>query len=206
MSESGQEIEAKFYLLHPDKMITRLQTLQARLIQSRVLEINLRFDLPNHSLRSQGKVLRLRRDTEAKLTYKGAGKNNSGVLGREEIEFVVNDFEKARQFLKALGYQQTMVYEKYRETYELDDALIMLDELPYGNFIEIEGENVEQVQAIASRLELDAKAAIPTSYTALFENIRRSLQLRFEDISFANFRGIKVSSANMGVRAADNQP
>ena len=203
MSERGQETEAKFYLQHLDKMLTRLHDLQARLIQPRVLETNLRFDLPGASLRSQGRVLRLRRDTKARLTYKGAGQNNQGVLGREEIEFVVDDFEKARQFLEALGYRQSMVYEKYRATYELDDVHIMLDELPYGNFLEIEGDTLDQIRAAASKLDLNWNAAIGTSYTALFENIRKALHLSFQDILFENFKGIHVTPDQMGVHAAE---
>src|ERR1044071_8914017 len=154
MSDRGQETEAKFYVLHLDKVITRLDELQARLIQPRLLETNLRFDLPDNSFRSSGRVLRLRRDTESKFTYKGAGQNKSGVLDRQEIEFAVGDFEKARQFLEALGFRQTMFYEKYRATYEFENASIMLDELPYGNFVEIEGENVEEIQRVAGKLDL----------------------------------------------------
>ena len=63
-------------------------------------------------------------------------------MSRTEIEFGVDDFAKAKQFLEHLGYQSILVYEKYRTTYELDHAHIMLDELPYGNFIEIEGEDL----------------------------------------------------------------
>ncbi len=68
-----------------------------------------------------------------------------------------------------------MYYEKYRTTYELDDALIMLDELPYGSFLEIEGETVEQIRDIAATLHLNWEAAIPSSYTALFESLRRRM-------------------------------
>ncbi len=203
MSDRGQETEAKFYVLHFDQITMRLQELQAHLIQPRVLETNLRFDLPDNSFRSSGRVLRLRRDTESKLTYKGASQNRSGVLDRQEIEFVVGDFEKARQFLEALGFRQTMFYEKYRATYEFDDLSIMLDELPYGDFVEIEGEDVEQIQKLAAKLHLEWSAAIETSYTGLFENVKKALELPFQDISFENFEGIKVTSGQLKVRAAD---
>ena len=203
MSNSGQEIEAKFYLLHLDKMTTRLHELKARLIQPRVLETNLRFDLPDASLRSRGRVLRLRRDAKARLTYKGASENKNGVMDRQEIEFIVEDFEKARQLLEALGYQKSMYYEKYRTTYELEHVFIMLDELPYGNFVEVEGETVEQIQTVSARLNLDWNAAIGTSYTSLFENIRKALQLSFQELSFENFEGIKVISDHLNVQAAD---
>jgi adenylate cyclase class 2 len=203
MANKGQETEAKFYVAHLDQVAARLEQLQARLIQSRVLETNLRFDLPDGSLTSQGRVLRLRRDTEAKLTYKGSGQNKSGVLDRQEIEFVVADDVKARQFLEALGYQKSMYYEKYRTTFELDQASIMLDELPYGDFVEIEGESVEQIQALSARLKLAWNATIPSSYTALFENLRKTMHLSFQDLSFENFRGVEVSAQDLSVQPAD---
>ena len=203
MSTNGQETEAKFFVLHPDKVIEHLEELQARLVQPRVLETNLRFDLPDRSLTVSGRVLRLRYDTEARLTYKGVGQNKSGILDRQEIEFVVQDHEKARQFLEALGYEKSTYYEKYRATYALEDALIMLDELPYGSFVEIEGETVEQIQQISAKLHLDWRAAIPSSYTALFEGLRKSMGLSFLDISFENFRNLRVTPADLNVRPAD---
>lgn len=203
MSGNGQEIEAKFYVLHLDQIMTRLQELEARMIQPRILEINLRFDLPDGTLRSKGHVLRLRHDTNSRLTYKGSGQNIDRILSREEIEFIVDDFEKARNFLHALGYQQIMYYEKYRTTYDLNDTLIMLDELPYGNFVEIEGTTAKQIQAVANILRLDLNAAIEKSYTALFEVVRRNQQLSFQEISFSNFEGIQVNVKDLEERPAD---
>ena len=203
MAGHGQETEAKFYVLHLERIAARLQELKVQQVQSRVLETNLRFDLPDGSLTANGRVLRLRYDTEARLTYKGAGQNKDGVLDRQEIEFIVEEEAKARQFLEALGYQKSMYYEKYRATYEFENALIMLDELPYGNFVEIEGETVDQIQAISKRLNLTWNTAVPSSYTALFEMLRKSLQLPFQDISFDNFRGRNVSAKDLNVRPAD---
>ena len=203
MTKNSQETEAKFYVVRLDRMIARLDEFHARLVQPRVLETNLRFDLPDGSLTSTGRVLRLRLDTQARLTYKGAGQNKSGVLDRQEIEFIVEDDQKARQFLEALGYQESMYYEKYRTTYELDDALIMLDEMPYGSFLEIEGETVEQIRDISAKLHLNWDAAIPSSYTALFESLRRRMGLSFRDLSFENFGDQRVTPADLDVQPAD---
>lgn len=203
MSEHGQEIEAKFYVRDVERIRLSLQNLNARRIQSRVLETNIRFDLPDAKLRAEGRVLRLRRDTDVHLTYKSASNNEQGVLSREEIEFVVGDFEKAKQFLEALGYQKLVYYEKYRTTYELDDTLIMLDELPYGNFVEIEGEGIESIRAVANQLNLTWDTAIATSYHALFERARQKMNLPFEDLSFVNFEGRNVEASDLEVQAAD---
>src|SRR5215510_9639397 len=127
MSETNQEIEAKFYVNNLDKILTRLHELEARLIQPRVLETNIRFDLPDGSFRSGKRVLRLRRDTESRLTYKDPSQNEEGVLSRREIEFTVEDFDKAREFLEALGYQPIFYYEKYRTTYTLESMSELVD-------------------------------------------------------------------------------
>ena len=54
----------------------------------------------------------------------------------------VESFDQARAFLAALGYQVDMVYEKYRTKYELEGVHLDLDEMPYGDFIELEGNDV----------------------------------------------------------------
>lgn len=203
MSDSGRETEVKFYIQDLERVAARLRDLEAQLIQPRTLETNIRFDFPDARLRSEGRVLRLRQDSAARLTYKSASKKDQGILSREEIEFVVDDFEKAKRFLEALGYQKLFYYEKYRATYELNETLIMLDELPYGGFLEIEGENDRSIRLVADQLHLTWKAAVATSYVALFERVCEARKLSFQDISFANFTGVKVDASDLRVQAAD---
>jgi len=167
--------------------------LEARLIQPRILETNLRFDLPDGGLRSEGQVLRLRQDTEARLTYKGGGVNVDGIVNRTEIEFTVEDFDKAKLFLEALGYQKLLQYDKYRTTYELERCHIMLDELPYGNFVEIEGEDSESIRTVAEQLNLNMNVAIAASYSVLFDRVKKSQGLIFTDLTFENFKDISVA-------------
>ena len=208
MSNNGQETEAKFYVLNLAEIEIHLQDLGARLIQARVLETNIRFDLPDARLQSDRRVLRLRRDTDARLTYKSASTNEQGVLSRTEIEFIVGDFEKAKEFLEALDYQPIFYYEKYRTTYVIQlsegSTHIMLDELPYGNFVEIEGETVESIRQVSDALHLKWKAAIGTSYSALFKRVSKTLNLSFQELSFEKFAGIQVTSEDLGVRVAED--
>ncbi len=215
-----QEIEAKFYVMDLKKIEACLQGLEARLIQARILETNIRFDLPDGGLRSEGRVLRLRQDTEAKLTYKSGSTTDQGVLNRTEIEFVVEDFEKAKQFLEALGYQKLFYYEKYRTTYVLESASllanfqqqavgfqtchIMLDELPYGNLVEIEGESVESIRTAAGKLNLNWDSALPTSYHMLFERLcTKHPDLDPKELSFAALNGLNISIGELSIRPGD---
>lgn len=204
MSNSNQEIEAKFYVTGLDGIKKRLHELEAHLIQDRILETNIRFDLPDARLRSQGRVLRLRRDTEARLTYKGGSRSEQGVLSRTEIEFTVGDFDKAKMFLEALGYQELFRYDKYREVYELEGCHIMLDELPYGTFVEIEGENADAIRHLAEMIPLKWEAAIPQSYNALFETVKAILLLPFKDLTYDNFTGVTVKPEHLGVTPANH--
>ncbi|HEX5810359.1 MAG TPA: class IV adenylate cyclase [Anaerolineales bacterium] len=203
MTTGSQEIEAKFYVQDLDRIQARLEELGSQLVQERVLETNIRFDLPGARLRAEGRVLRLRRDSNVRLTYKSASQKKDGVLSREEIEFTVEDFEKAKRFLEALGYQKMFYYEKYRTTYQMSNTFIMLDELPYGDFVEIEGQNHDSIHSMADQLKLDWDAAIAASYHALFKRTCRSLNRTFEDLSFENFAGMAVAAKALGVRAAD---
>ena len=74
-------------------------------VQPRLFELNLRFDTPEGELSRGRKVLRLRQDTQALLTFKGPAQDRSDVAARQEIEFTVSDFLAARHFLEALGYR-----------------------------------------------------------------------------------------------------
>lgn len=198
-----QEIEVKFYVQDLDKLKTQLEKLGATLSQERVLEMNLRFDLPGEILRSQGRVLRLRQDTVTRLTYKGTSKEEDGILSREEIEFTIEDFEKARRIFEALGYQALIYYEKYRTIYDWNETHVMLDELPYGNFVEIEGENARSIHGVANQLNLNWKTAVGTSYFVLFERVCDALDLPFREVSFTNFAGIRVDASHLKIAPAD---
>ena len=209
MSDSNQEIEAKFYVTDLGKIETRLQKLGAHLLHPRILESNIRFDLPDARLRSEHRVLRLRQDTEFRLTYKDPSQNEQGVLSRREIEFKVEDFDKARQFLEALGYQPIFYYEKYRTVYGLQTSEVlvhvMLDELPYGNFVEIEGKTLESIQAASNALDLNWDTAIARSYSALFERLRTTRpNLDPTHLTFTALNGLNIKAEELSVQAADS--
>jgi adenylate cyclase, class 2 len=198
-----QETEAKFHVKDPGKIRSRLDELKATLIQPRVHEVNLRFDTSNGDLRRAKQVLRLRQDEQAHMTFKGPASKQGRVMSREEIEFVVEDFERAKQFIEALGYQQSAFYEKYRATYELDEHHIMLDELPYGDFVEIEGEDIKSIRKISDKLGLRWEAAIEASYLALFERVAKSRGIDKDRLAFDVIGSDKPNMKELGVTQAD---
>ncbi|MFZ0534136.1 MAG: class IV adenylate cyclase [Anaerolineales bacterium] len=202
MSSSDQELEVKFYLSKRREMEAKLNAL-GQLSAPRVHEINLRLDTAKLSLLASGKLLRLRQDSRVRVTYKGPGSEEGGVRLRQELEFTVSDFDTARALFEALGYQVYMMYEKYRTTYQLKNVEVALDEMPTGDFLEIEGPDSESIRNAAQQLELTWETRILDSYTVLFARTRAQMGFDFRDLSFENFKGMSITPQVMGIMIAD---
>jgi adenylate cyclase class 2 len=102
------------------------------------LEENIIFN--GGSLNEKQAVLRLRRtDKKTLLTYKERLPGHSGIKRQIEHETEVEDFETALRIFESLGYTPSLVYEKKRRTWRLAKVEIVLDTLPFGLYMEIEG-------------------------------------------------------------------
>ncbi len=202
MAEKGQEIEVKFYVGDGSQVQKKLAELGAQLIKPRQHEMNLRFDTPDMQLSRGMRALRLRQDQDIRLTYKGPPLLEGGARLREELEFSVNNFEMAKAFLEALGFQVSVMYEKYRTTYQLFNVEVTFDEMPYGNFVELEGPDGKSLLAVAQMLSLNWSYRCLDSYLMLFENLRRRLGFEFRDLSFENFAGMPIQAVDLGVTLA----
>ncbi|MDY0124709.1 MAG: class IV adenylate cyclase [Anaerolineaceae bacterium] len=198
-----QEIEVKFLLKDYSALMQKISDLQLPCSQERIHEFNLRYDLPDGSLVAQKQVLRLRKDTQARLTFKGPGIMEEDVLLRKEIEVVVSDFDATNRLLQALGYQVIMMYEKFRANYLMDKLVLSVDETPLGLFIELEGESPAQVRWAADALGLDWDARINLSYSALLNIFNQSTGHTFRDLNFENFAELDVTPSDLGLSFAD---
>lgn len=205
MSENQQENEVKFLLSDIQIFQTRLITAGAVLHARRVHEINLRFDTPDLALTNAHRVLRLREDTRARLTYKGPADPTAAIASRKEIEFEVSSFSEARDFLLALGYHVSVSYEKFRTTYQWSGTEIDLDEMPYGNFCEIEGRDETSIKSVSQSLGLSWETRSLESYMMLFDRVKSALELKFNDLTFENFSKIPVSPELLGLKPADKK-
>lgn len=195
-----KEIEAKFYLNRIEAIPPRLEELGAELVAPRALETNLRFDTPGNDLDHAHQLLRLRQFDHALLTFKSAAEVNGGVSERVEIETGVGDFDIMRTLLEALSFHISAVYEKYRTMYRLGEVVIALDELPYGNFLEIEGKDAATIHQVAELLGLNWTANITDNYLLL---MRRLPGENHTHLTFEAFEGVTVSPEDLKVIPAD---
>jgi adenylate cyclase class 2 len=157
----GIEIEKKYRLTgeRRERLISRLQESGAK-HQGEEFEENTLYAGGN--LDSSRQVLRLRRiGSLAILTYKERFTSSSSIKHHREDETVVEDAEALADILDALGYKPAVVYEKRRATWLLNGTEIVVDELPFGLFVEIEGEenSITEVEQLLHLEEAEAEMA-----------------------------------------------
>lgn len=181
------EVEVKFYIPDPDKILRRLDDIGA-VSQPKLFETNVRFEDRDCSLIKGNQLLRLRQDESCRLTYKCApDKNTSECKVYQEFEVAVSDFETMTSILNALGYQGIQVYEKWRQTFSWRNVLVCMDTMPYGDFLEIEGPETD-IKKTADTLDLKWEKRILSNYLAIFGTLRKDTHLPFNDVTFDNFK------------------
>lgn len=185
------EIEVKFNLKNSETIRSRILDIGG-ISKGRIFEKNFMYDDRQKSLCNQSSLLRLRQDEKSRLTYKCRVPNeNSEFKVRQELEVEVSDFKIMDNILNSLGFRQEQVYEKWRETLILDSTLFCIDTMPYGIFLEIEGEEKAILKA-ASDLGLKWETRIIAGYLSIFSMIKQDLNLDFFDLTFENFKNVHV--------------
>lgn len=199
------EIEVKFFVTNLANVRERVVAAGASVKKARVYERNIRYDNAWDGLMARGAMLRLRQDKKAKMTFKGVPQDgdhsDTQARVREEIEFEVGDFDSADLLLQRVGFIPRQTYEKYRETFQLGGVEIVLDEMPYGDFIELEGSE-EEIRTVADQLRLSWDARIITNYLGLLAQLNAHHGIEIQDLTFANFEERTVSVAGV-VESAD---
>lgn len=142
----------------------RLTSQQRQLISSRLPEIGAISegeDFEENILFRGGRlelghsVLRLRclKDSSI-LTFKERIPSASGIKHQKEHETRVQDPESMKVILSSIGFSPWLVYEKRRQNWRLDNTEIALDELSFGLFMEIEGDE-KSILEVERKLQIE---------------------------------------------------
>jgi adenylate cyclase class 2 len=187
------EIEVKFYLEDIEGMQSKILKLGAK-SKGRLFETNILYEDKNNSLIKKKSLLRLRQDEKTIFTLK----SRPAVESKDykivnELEVEVSDFATMGQILQMLDFHPEQKYEKWRETIVLDQTVFCLDRMPYGDFLEIEGQE-KDIRYYASRFGLNWQKRILFNYLQIFEIIRKDQNLEFKDLTFNNFETVDVDA------------
>jgi adenylate cyclase class 2 len=163
----GTEIEKKYRLTtsEVERLRARLRELAGLAARGEEFEENTIY--AGARLGAGLRTLRLRRvEGRAVLTLKEREPSADAIKRQREEETEVSDADALDAILGTLGYAPVLVYEKRRETWHLDDVEVVIDELPFGWFAEIEGD-AEAILLAETKLDLAGAQAEHATYPAL---------------------------------------
>jgi adenylate cyclase, class 2 len=185
------EIEVKFFLTDPNTVRKNILQLGAQNL-GRFFEVNIRFEDKEKSLLKKNALLRLRKDNRVTLTYKSEPEiDDVDFKIFRELEVEVSDFDAMESILTSLGLCPEQVYEKWRETFVLQNIHFCLDTMPFGNFLEIEG-NKDNILYMAGKLGLEWENRILFNYLKIFDVLKTQENLAFSDVTFENFKDLSL--------------
>lgn len=133
-----REIELKFKVDNLEEIITFLKDNNCSVSEINYQNDTIYVQSLDHVESTEGSIwLRVRKNNErVELNYK---KQSVKKMESEEIEFGVDSYEKANDFLKALGYKEWVQVNKKRRFTKYKEYNICIDEVErLGSFVEIE--------------------------------------------------------------------
>ena len=166
------EIEAKFRLADPAAMREKLADAGAQSLGT-TTQGDTYYDTPDGKLWKSDQGFRIRIEQTPKsnrqvvLTHKGP-RRGGDVKIRPEAEQIFSSAESAGAVLESMGLCPCLSFQKRRESYQLGEARIALDELPQlGFFLEIEADSEAAVQRARKALGLADEPLVTATYAAL---------------------------------------
>ena len=130
------------------------------------------------------RALRLRRvNGEAILTFKERIPSRSPIKHQKENETAVKNADAADAILRGIGFTPGLIYEKRRTRWDVGKAKVVIDELPYGLFMEIEAseKEIKRVEKIIAAERLPVVVETYPSITAKLgkKNRKGIIEARF---------------------------
>lgn len=157
----------KKYRLSPkrlDEITQKLVDVGASFVKE-AFEVN--YQHRGGEMDERGATLRLRKVGDfTLLTYKEKVKSENSAKRKIEHETNVSDVEATEAIIERLGYRLTAVYEKRRKYWRFGDVEVVLDELPFGLFMEIEGTE-DEIAHVEKKLGLKDLEHEPRGYPRL---------------------------------------
>ena len=154
----------------------------------RTFESNVLYDTPDRSMRARTEILRIRNYggriivTHKRLPDSGVGEDRH--KHRVETETEVSDERAIEGIFLSLGLVAAFRYEKWRCEWSDGEGHCVVDELPIGNYAELEG-SPEWIDRVAPQLGIAPADYITLSYGRLFDIWRAEYHSDAQNLTFA---------------------
>lgn len=177
------EREIKLRFDSPDAARAAVRAAGATFLTPRRLQSDALLDTEQRTLTARSQVLRVRiEEGRGFVTFKNPAAHPT-LKVREELETGVEDGRRLMAILTHAGFAIWFRYEKYREEFAFDEAVIAIDETPVGTFVEIEGSE-RGIAAAARALGRGPGDYLVESYRALFMRFCEERGLPATDMVF----------------------
>lgn len=166
----NREIEVRFLEIDTEALKQRLATLGAEDHGENLLDEIIFYDIEETWPKLQ-KVVRIRK-TKNGSTVAFKDHSQSGVDGAKEVEFTVDSFDMAQEFLSLLGFLRLKRHQqKKRHSFTLDGVTVDIDTWPQiPTFVELEGQSEENLRTVADLLGLNWGNANTTNAANVIES------------------------------------
>ena len=179
----AREIEIKFRIKNMSAVVRSLKQAGFKCIMRSTHEMNSLYDLPGQKLRTRGDLLRLRKYGNSWiLTHKAKGKAGRH-KSRVELQTDIEDGKQMDAILRALGFEPTFRYEKFRAEWSDGKGHVVLDKTPIGNFGEVEGPS-RWIDRTASALGISRSDYITQTYAPMFFEWKRRTRSKATKMTF----------------------
>ncbi len=183
------ETEIKFRVADLAALTGRLESAGFHIETPRSFESNILYDTPDRQMRARTEILRIRSYAGRwTLTHKrlpGAGHpGEDRHKHRIETETGLAHGDALAEHFLSLGLVAAFRYEKWRTEFADAEGHCVIDELPIGNYAELEGP-AAWIDRAAFRLGVDPAQYITLSYGRLFEQWREQRRSLAQDLTFA---------------------
>src|SRR5215470_7275886 len=185
-----KEVEIKFRVKDSRALARSLKRARFKQVTPSTHEVNDLYDLPGQKLRKRGDMLRLRKFGDQWLLTHKAKEKSSRHKSRVERETKLEDGKQMDGMLRALGFQPTFRYEKYRAEWSDGQGHVVVDQTPIGNFGEIEGKP-RWIDRTARALGIDRRDYITQTYAPMFFEWKRRSRSSAAEMTFRAVREAK---------------
>lgn len=197
-----KEIEVKIKVEDKKEIQKRLKKL-GWTIKDLVFQKTFQNDTPDYSLRSKGIFPRTRLEScegkgrvssfAIKINPRGKFEGetpNDDYFRRTEYSIEIEDAAEMSRMLEILGFEDVRIWEKYRQIWENKnnkEVEITIDSLPFGDFLEIEGEE-KSIEEMMKNLKIEKKERIPLPYWLVYKKwCRENKKTLKKEVTFDNF-------------------
>ena len=170
------EIEAKFLDINIEQMRDKLKSAGATL-KTPMRDMR-RALIETDAMKKRNGFYRIRDEGDKiTLTYKQFDENS--LTGAKEREVEISDFDETLNILSEANLHYHTLQESRRETWQIDDVEIVIDEWPWINpYVEIEGSSENAVKQTAKKLGFNWEDAVFGSVDVIYNLVFPNMEVR----------------------------